>query len=857
MNDSENLGSNLGLDCVRLPQLKLTSSTSRLMVCCHSRHTMMSNFRVMLLYWGVVAVPLMAPASSAASSAEYEKDIRPILEKHCFACHGPDKQKNDIRFDTMSTDMINDRPEAETWHDTLDVLNFDEMPPEDEPRLSDDERRKLIGWLNYKIEAVVKATKSTGGRPVMRRLNRSEYQNTMADLLGIESRYANNLPPEGLSEDGFKNNGASLQMSAMQMEYYLEAARTAMSKSIVSGKQPEVFRHVIEESNGTAGNKSQRERDYSNTLSRTSFFLGKIEKDYHEHGEFLVRIRAKADLKKGQGYPRMEVALGYRVDTLMPERIVDEVEVTSERIQTYEFRGRIEDYPLPSRVQSKFPGLLIRVSNVYDDGSPMPKQETVVLEPAVGKKKAKTKKIWPKESHLPSIEVESVEFAGPVFDSWPPKYHSDILFPSKKRRTDERGYAAQVLKRFMHRAFRRPVELAEVEPYLALFERVRGTVATFDEAIREPLAMVLISPDFLYLVEAGGEEKRPINDWEIASRLSYFLWGTMPDESLFIAAEKGRLQKKGEIKRIVATMLNDERSWNFVDQFVDQWLDVGAVNRVAINPEFYPDWKDELKPSIHEETKHFFAEVLNERMSALNFLDSDFVMVNRPLARHYGLDESPRGMKFERVSLPETSDRGGLLTQASVLLGHSTGEDSHPVLRAVWLRERLLDDPPANPPPDVPGLDSENPDFAKLPVREQLKIHRGQASCNDCHRSIDPWGIAMDGFGADGLVRTEITRRDPKKRGKMFAQPVVTETTLPGGVDINGMDDLKAYLLAEKREQFARALVSKLMTYALGRSMELTDEAMIDELTADFISYDFQLHRLVQEVASSSAFLTK
>lgn len=815
---------------------------------------MMKKFRAML---ALISGTVVLGASGVFASADYETEILPILEKHCFSCHGPEKQKNDIRFDTLSTDMINDRPAAETWHDTLDVLNFDEMPPEDEPRLSDDERRTLIAWLNHEIEAVVKAMKSTGGRPVVRRLNRIEYQNTMTDLLGIETDYANNLPPEGLSEDGFKNNGASLQMSAMQLEYYLEAARMAMGKAIVSGKKPEVFRHVIEESNGTAGGKSQRGRDYSNTLSRTSFFLGKIEEDYHEHGEFLVRIRAKADLKEGQGYPRMEVALGYRVDTLMPERIIEEVEVTSERIQTYEFRGRIEDYPLPSRVQSKFPGLLIRVTNVYDDGSPMPKQETVILEPAVGKKKAKTKKVWPEEPHLPTIDVESVEFAGPVFASWPPKHHSDILFPSKKRQTDERGYAAQVLKRFMHRAFRRPVEVAEVEPYLTLFDQVRESVPSFEEAIREPLAMVLISPDFIYLVEPGGEEKRPLDDWEIASRLSYFLWGTMPDESLLTAAEKGQLQKKGQIKRAVATMLDDERSWNFVDQFVDQWLDVGAVDRVAVNPEFYPDWNDDLKPSIREETKHFFAEVLRERMSALNFLDSDFAMVNRPVAMHYGLDESPRGMKFERVSLPESSERGGLLTQASVLLGHSTGEDSHPVLRAVWLRERLLDDPPANPPPNVPGLDSENPDFAKLPVREQLKIHREQAACNDCHRSIDPWGIAMEGFGADGLYRTEIPRLDPEKKGKMFTQPVITETTLPGGTDIDGMDGLKTYLLEEKREQFARALVTKLMTYALGRSMELTDEDTIDQLTADFIEHDYQLHRLVQEVAASNAFLTK
>ncbi len=805
----------------------------------------------------IIAVSATALAVvNVAWSSDFESNVLPILEKHCFSCHGPDKQKNDIRFDTLSTDLLSDPVAAEIWHDSLDVLNFDEMPPEDEPRLTDGERVVLIGWITEQIEEVVEAMKSTGGRPVVRRLNRLEYQNTMTDLLGIKTNYAASLPPEGLSEDGFKNNGSALQMSAMQLEYYLEAARHAVAKAIVTGPAPAVYREVMEESNGNAG-RSGNGRDYSNTLGRTSMFLGKIEEDYHEFGEFLVRVRAKATLVEGHGYPRMEVGLGYRVDTQMPEKIAGEVEITSERIQTYEFRGRIEDFPLPSRIQSKFPGLLIRVSNVYGDGSPLPKQDTVVIKPAEGKKKAKTEKVWPDEPDMPKIEVESVEFVGPVFESWPPRFHTNILFPSKLRRTDESAYAKRVLKQFMERAFRRPVGEEEVTPYFALYDRVRGNTPTFEDAIREALAMVLISPDFLYLVEPSGEEKRPLNDWEVASRLSYFLWGTMPDKKLFAAAEKKQLTKKGLLKRTVALMLKDDRSWNFVDHFVDQWLDVGSVDRVAVNPEFYPDWNNDLKPSIREETKHFFAEVLHHRMSALNFLDSDFAMVNRPLAGHYGIEDSPRGMEFERVMLAENSERGGLLTQASVLLGNSTGEDSHPVLRAVWLRERLLDNPPASPPPNVPGLDSENPDFARLPVREQLEIHREQAACNDCHRGIDPWGIAMEGFGADGLARTDIARRDTEKKNKMFKQPVVTKAVLPGGTEVNGMDDLKNYLLEEKSEQFARALVTKLMTYALGRSLELTDEDEIDQLTDDFIKYDYQLYRLVQEVAASDAFLTK
>jgi hypothetical protein len=336
----------------------------------------------------------------------------------------------------------------------------------------------------------------------------------------------------------------------------------------------------------------------------------------------------------------------------------------------------------------------------------------------------------------------------------------------------------------------------------------------------------------------------------------------MPDEKLLDAARRGVLSDPDELRRVSADMLKDERAWQFVDQFVDQWLDVAAVDRVAVDPELYPQWDDKLKASVREEPKHFFAEVLHQRLSALNFLDSAFVVLNGPLARHYGLT-GPRGMSFERVTLPPGSRRGGILAQTSVLLGNSTGEDSHPVKRAVWIRERILDDPPAAPPANVPSLDTENPDFAMLPVRKQLEVHRQEASCNDCHRGIDPWGIALEEFGADGLHRTVIPRRlapvGRKKDGRVqiVQQPVESQTTLPDGTAVEGLDGLKAYLLASKREQFARALVTKLLSYAVGRSLELSDQAAIESLTADFIAHDYQLNELVQSIITSQPFLTK
>jgi hypothetical protein len=801
----------------------------------------------------ILGIPAMM-AAPTGDSARFDQDIRPILEERCFRCHGPEKQKNDLRLDTLSTDLLNDSAAAETWHDVLGALNLGEMPPDDEEQPTDGERRKLIGWLTHEIENVVAANKSTGGRPVLRRLNRVEYQNTMRDLLGIETDFAANLPPEGLSPDGFKNNGAALQMSALQLEYYLDAARSSLDKVIVSGPAPKVFHHVLDEGNADGG-KPEKQFDHSNVLDRTHLFITRIEEDYPEQGEFLIRVRARAELTDNKKIPRMEVSLGFRADTQFPKKVTGATDVASTRTNAYDFRGRIEDFPLPSRVQSKFPGILIKVANTYNDGTPLPKQETVEV-PSKNPKKPKKIKVWPEETHIPKIHIESVEFVGPVFESWPPKQHTDILFPSKLRNKNEAAYANAVLKRFMMRAYRRPVSDDEIQPFLFFFNNVRPTLSSFEEAARETLAMVLISPDFLYLVEPAADEKRPLNDWEIASRLSYFLWSTMPDENLFTAAEKGTLTKPPVLKRTVARMLEDERSWAFIDQFVDQWLDVGAVDRVAVNPEFYPDWNNDLKPSIREETKHFFAEILSHRLSALNFLDSDFAMLNAPLARHYGIP-GPRGTDFERVSLTPGHQRGGLLAQASVLLGNSTGEDSHPVKRAVWIRERLLDDPPADPPPNVPSLDEVSPDFAKLPVRRQLEAHREEASCNDCHRAIDPWGIAMEGFGADGLHRDAIPRQDSENKNKIFNQPVESDTTLPDGTPITGLAELKSYLAESKRDQFARALVTKLLTYSLGRSLELTDEEAVDNLTTNFIAQDLNLHHLVQQVATSQPFLTK
>lgn len=810
---------------------------------------MILPFRINLCIAAVSVCAYTMDFAVAEDKPDFTKDVRPVLEKHCFVCHGPKKQKGKVRLDQLSPDVLHDAVAAETWHDALDIISIGDMPPDDEPPLTQKERDILTGWLRPTLAEAIAIRKSNGGNIVLRRLNRVEYQNTMRDLLGLELDFNRDLPPEGLSKDGFKNNGEILQMSALQLEYYLEAARNALAVALVTDKDaPEVIRHVVAKTEEDKG-----KGNYSNRLGRSGTFVGRLLK-YPEQGEFVIRVKAHAELVEGKGFPRMKVMLGYRADTQTPSREVGVIDISSEKSQAYEFRGRMESFPLQSKTQSKYPGMLIWLTNVYDDGG-KPLTATKLVSQK-GKKKKKKTKVWVEDPKFPKIVIDSFELDGPVFENWPPVQHSDILFASQNQKNGKtESYVREILKRFMRRAYRRQVEDGEVELMVAFYKKVRLTFDTFEEAVREVLAMVLISPDFLYLIEPSENKKRQLKDYELASRLSYFLWSSMPDKELFELAESGALSKPKVLQAQVSRMLKDPRSWQFVENFTDQWLDLGGIDRIAVNPEFYPEFDNDLKPEMRRETHHFFAEILSNDLSALNFLNSDFVMLNEPLARHYGMG-GPRGTGFSRVELTEGQKRGGLLAQASVLLGNSTGEDSHPIKRAVWIRERLLDDPPAPPPPNVPALNKENPDFASLPIQEQMRIHREDPACADCHRNIDPWGLAMEQFDAVGLWRTEIQRRNPKGKG-MITVPVKSEGTLPGGKQVDGLEDLKSYLIEERSEQFAEALVAKLLGYSLGRSLEFTDRANVEELAGEFIRNDYKLSGLIQSIVACEAFQSK
>ncbi|MEM7011283.1 MAG: DUF1592 domain-containing protein [Verrucomicrobiota bacterium] len=788
----------------------------------------------------------IAAARASDSVPDFETKIRPILAEHCYGCHGPEEQKAKLRLDNMSTDLIADVRAAERWHDVRAVLNLGEMPPDSRDPLPPDQRKQLLGWLNATIEHAEKVQKSKGGRVVVRRLNRSEYQNTMRDLFDLDIDYVQDFPDEPRSEDGFRNNGSALQLSATQLEFYLDAARMALDEVITSDPEPEIFEHEISKSNG---GKYPGGMQSASRVGRGRAFVALMKTDYPEKGEFIVRVKARADFPDeiDGPVPQMRVKVGYRPDTVMELETLAKVDIKSEETEVYEFRGRVENFPLPVRGQGKFPGLLVWVENGYDEFT-KPKKEKIKDE------KGKQREVFAHDPAYPYLEVESVWFKGPVFDTWPPRQYRRILHDSPLRENDETAYAREVVANFLPRAWRRPVSEAEVGRYVDFFASVRPEFPDFEETIRETLAMALISPKFLYLLEPADEDPRPLTGFELASRLSYFLWSTMPDEELSAAAESGELLEPKALAKQIDRMLDDERAQRFFESFTTQWLALDAMERLEIDRAVYPEFQDALKEDMRQETLHYFAAMIHNDLSATHFLQSDFTLLNGDLAKHYGI-EGVYGGEFQRVNLEGGERRSGVLNHGSVLLGTSNGSDSNLIKRAVFIRERLLHDPPSPPPPNVPDLETADPNFAKLPIREQLAIHREDPACADCHAGIDPWGQALEAWDAVGLFREEITRQLPNK--KKMTLPVDDGAKLPGGHEISGLDGLTAHLLEHRKEQFAHALVHKLTTYALGRTLEFSDEREMKRLTDEFVANDMRLRQLIHRIVASEAFRTK
>lgn len=787
---------------------------------------MMFFFRISFL--GLALCFPLIMVSDEADLRTFKSKIEPILVQYCYHCHGSQGEASP-QLSELDPDLFTG-VDGETWHDALDRLNTGKMPPAEGLPLPIAKRKRLVNWLTTEMERAAQVRRSTGGKVVFRRLTNYEYNNTLCDLTGIDYDYTINFPPESKSTDGFLNNGQVLSVSPIQIEYYLTAARSGLNKAIVSGEPPEVYEQHVEKSI-----KGGRDSNLNGSLldGRTQFIAG-ID-DFPRQGTISVTVQAYALIPEGQMIPQMEVNIGIRSDTLSPSERLGVVAVTGtqQKPQTFVLKGRIENFPLPG-ANPKFPGIQIRIKNLTARAVPKPKKGST-----------------PAPSTEPEIVVQAVDFKGPIYDAWPPEHHRQIL-PETDR--NQANYVSTVVRSFMRRAYRRPVTTEEVQGIVSFYEKIAPQSDSFEDAIRESLALVLISPDFLYMAEPlANTTKGALNSHQLAVRLSYMLWSTMPDDRLFELANSGQLSHDKVLASQVQRMLQDPRSWEFVDHFISQWLDLSGLNRIAINPQYYPNFDESLKSHMAEETRRFFGEILYNDLSALNLIQSEFVMLNAPLARHYGM-QGPDSYQFQRIQLEDDATRGGLLTQGSYLMINSDGEDSHPIKRGVWIRERLLNDPPAAPPADVPALESGNAEFESLSIQRQLELHREKESCNQCHKDIDPWGIPFENFDAIGKWRTEVKRVVGK--GKIIQAELSNTTTLPDGDEISGSLELQQYLVERQSDRFARALVTKTLTYALGRTLEWTDNRTVDKLTVQFISDDYNIRKLLVAIVQTEAFKT-
>jgi mono/diheme cytochrome c family protein len=824
--------------------------------------------------------------------------VEPVLKRVCFGCHGPEKQKGKLRIDALDPDLLKGK-DVSWWLEVFDVISNGEMPPEDaKVQLTDAEKARIVDWVSGEILVASQVRRSEQGHTSFRRMTRYEYKHVLQDLLGLPHDFSRDLPPETVSEDGFKNSSEMLQMTVVQFEQYRELARKALERVTVRGERPKPVYYGITMKAASA----QVDATYAAFVEKKK---KQIENGVTTLQKALEKQAAKYSVKPGSAHFK-NLITGHGVKThwgyggakyawtpsltrpKVPPVLLDVVVIPANSKYIVDVGDGLPDVGT-MRVR-------IRAARVAPEGKHPPtlrlffgnqasndsrvavrageRDITITASPdkpefyhwdvRLSEIARNAYRHTQKLGQLPNpaeflyfqncsstsvtVQIDYVEITAPVHEQWPPESHTRIFFQSDHQ-ADEKKYAREVLEKFMRRAWRRPVTAAEIDQKLVLFAKLRLQCDDFQEAMIEVLATVLSSPKFLYLVQAGEvdakKESQRISGFELASRLSFFLWSSIPDEQLLNLAAKGKLRDPLVLQAQTRRLLADPKADRFARYFTRQWLGMELLDFLKIDSKVYGRFDPLLMEAMREEPIAFFGEVLKRNRTVMDFLQSDYTMVNDRLARHYGLPEVI-GNSLRLVKLEASNRRGGVLTQAGLLAMNSDGKDSHPLKRGIWLLENLLNDPPAPPPPAVPEIDLADPEILKLTLKERMEDHRNNPACISCHSKIDPWGIAFENFDAVGLWRDKI--------GK---DPVDAASVLFNKDELRGMKGLKDYLLANRQDQFARSMAHKMAAYALGRPLTFGDRSQVDRITADLRKRGDGLADLIFLIVKSDLFQLK
>ena len=746
----------------------------------------------------------------------YQKNIQPFLKKHCIRCHGETKSEAGLKLDVLPRDFLAGSRDARAWREVLDRLNLGEMPPEDEPQPEQTEHEATTRWILKELKRAVATSKDGAGQIVLRRLNREEYNNTIQDLLGFNARPADLFPADGTAH-GFDNIGRALMMSPLLMEKYMFAARKLLDRAIVTGEQPKVVKRRVEVENLS--------RYFTRQKTRRTF-----------HSGFMVR--------------QSDFLLMTRGTTFLPT--VDSFRFSPD--EEYAFRVRasaIEGGSYPPRMVIMFDGIKIWEGDVEaSELAPKVYEVRVPVESSSTGGRRVVKVAYPNfdVNHTMPLALDYIEIEGPIYDQWPPESHRRIFFKGPEAEKNF-AYAREIVSRFATRAYRRPLHEEEVDNLMILYRAERDQGSSFEESIKVALTVVLCAHDFLFLVEpksTTNSKLRPLSDFELASRLSYFLWNSMPDKELFGHAQTGRLSDESVLESQVRRMLKDPKSARFVKSFVGQWLQTRLVGSFPPDKMLFPNYDYHLETSMIRETESFFAEIMRNDLSALNFIDSDFSMLNERLARHYGI-AGVKGDHFRKVRLPADSQRGGIVTHASILTGLSDGTRTKPIKRGVWILENLLGDPPPPPPPNAGEIEPNKKGNEALSLRQRMEQHRQNPACASCHRKIDPLGFSLQNYDAVGAWRTHETGVE---------QVIDASGELPDGTRFSSPVEFKNILMKQK-DSFCRCLTEKLFVYALSRGLEITDRDLVERISRDMSKNDYRITNLIIGIVNSDAFQSK
>lgn len=760
-----------------------------------------------------------------------------FFAKHCQTCHEGQKPKGRFRIDSLTTDFA-DKANRERWLTVLEQVRDGTMPPKEKPRPAAQDVKALTDWIHNNLEK-----NAGGGRVLLRRLNRNEYQNTIRDLLAVDLDLKDLLPPEAVT-DGFDNRAEALHLSSFQMEQYLETADAVLNAAIASQPRPTLVK-----------------RRLSIKDERTVKPTGSVYR-HLDDGVAIFSSWASANIQvtlwnfrtRDPGLYRFRIA-GYAYQTAKPVTFHVMAGTLTEATQQH----LVGYYEMPAGKPT-----------VVEFVKQLETKNTIrIVVDGLGVTPPVVEKVGADKYKGPGLTVQWVDIEGPLHDAWPPTSHRRIFGDMPQTRAvDDKSRlevvskepmrdAERILRAFMRRAYRRSVTDDEVKPVLARVKAKLDAKDSFEKAMRVGLKSVLVSPNFLFLREKPGK----LDDFALASRLSYFLWSSMPDEELLVLAEQKKLSEPATLRQQVERMLRDPKSSAFTENFVGQWLNLRNIDATVPDPTLYPEYDEVLKLAMVKEAYLFFDEVLKNDLSLTNFVSSDFSMLNERLARHYGIP-GVTGQAFRKVTLPANSHRGGVMTMAGVLKVTANGTTTSPILRGTFVLDRILGTPPPRPTEDIEAVE---PDIrgAKT-IREQLAKHRQRAACASCHVKIDPPGFALENFDVIGGWRDHyrsVGKGDPvvlNGRTMRYKKglPVDAADVMPDGRRFKNIDEYKKLLLQDK-DQLARALADKLLSYGTGAPPTREDRAEITAIVERVRPRKYGLRALVHEIVQSRIFQSK